>query len=138
MEQARTKKRPWLAVVLAALAPAFGHLYLRKWLRGLGWLALTWASTFFVPDATLEALVSGQSFAWLDAAPLLVVTALSVVDAYRLAVLNNYLLKLRTTDGTITVCPNCGREVDDDLAFCQWCAEPLDGEQPEPTRSGLQ
>jgi len=136
MEQTRSKKRPWLAAILAALAPAFGHLYLRKWLRGLGWLGLTWVSTFFVPDATLEAIVSWQSFAWLDAAPLLAVTALSIFDAYRLAVLNNYLLKLRTTDGETGICPNCGREVDDELAFCQWCAKPLD--DTEPTRSGLQ
>lgn len=23
-------------------------------------------------------------------------------------------------------CPHCGRETDTELAFCQWCAEPLD------------
>lgn len=128
MEQTRSKKRPWLAAVLAAVAPAFGHLYLRRWLRALGWLGLTALSTLLVPDAALNALLAGEQFAWLDVAPLLAVSAISVFDAYRLAVVNNYLLRMRsaTGDGATAVCPDCGRPVDDDLDFCQWCATPLD------------
>ncbi|RJT00366.1 zinc ribbon domain-containing protein [Halococcus sp. IIIV-5B] len=134
--ETRSKKRPWLAAVLGAAVPALGHLYLRRWLRALGWIGLTLLSTVFVPDATLDALLSGGSFAWLDALPLLVVSAFSVFDAYRIAVVDNYLLQLRagTADGQIAVCPECGRDVDDDLAFCRWCAEPLDEPGSGPTR----
>jgi hypothetical protein len=128
MEQTRSRKRPWLAAFLAALAPAFGHLYLRRWLRGLGWLGLIALSTLFVPESALNALVAGESFAWVNVAPLLLVSAISVFDAYRLAVVNNYLLRVRSATGgeAMEVCPECGRPVGDDLDFCQWCATPLD------------
>jgi hypothetical protein len=134
MAQTRSRKRPWLAALLSALVPAFGHLYLRRWLRALGWVGLTMLSTVFVPDATLDALVSGQPFAWLDAAPLLVVSLLSVLDAYRLAVVNNYLLRARATGEATVACPDCGRPVEDDLDFCQWCGATLDrANADEPT-----
>ncbi|WP_049997801.1 DUF7575 domain-containing protein [Halococcus sediminicola] len=126
MVQTRSRKRPWLAALLSAIAPAFGHLYLRRWLRALGWIGATMLSTLFVPDATLDALVSGHPFAWLDAAPLLAVSLLSVLDAYRLAVVNNYLLRLRSAGEAMTVCPDCGRPVEGELEFCQWCGTTLD------------
>jgi drug/metabolite transporter (DMT)-like permease len=127
MEQTRSRKRPWLAALLSAVAPAFGHLYLRRWLRALGWLGLTALTTLFIPESTLDALMAGEPFAWVNIAPLLLVSVISVFDAYRLALVNNYLLQLRATDGeAMAVCPNCGRPVDDDLDFCQWCATPLD------------
>jgi hypothetical protein len=139
MGETRSRKRPWLAALLSAIAPAFGHLYLRRWLRALGWLGVTMLSSTFVPDATLDALVSGQSFAWLDAAPLLVVSLLSVLDAYRLAVVNNYLLRVRSAGTEMAVCPDCGRPVEDDLDFCQWCGTTLDeASADEPARHDVQ
>ncbi|EMA48299.1 hypothetical protein C448_03451 [Halococcus morrhuae DSM 1307] len=139
MGETRSRKRPWLAALLSAIAPAFGHLYLRRWLRALGWLGVTMLSSVFVPDATLDALVSGQSFAWLDAAPLLAVSLLSVLDAYRLAVVNNYLLRVRSTGTEMAACPDCGRPVEDDLDFCQWCGTTLDeAEAAEPARHDVQ
>ena len=135
MVQTRSRKRPWLAALLSAIAPAFGHLYLRRWLRALGWIGATMLSTLFVPDATLDALVSGHPFAWLDAAPLLAVSLLSVLDAYRLAVVNNYLLRLRGAGEAMTVCPDCGRPVEGELEFCQWCGTTLDrAHTDEPDR----
>jgi hypothetical protein len=126
MGRTRSHKRPWLAALLSALVPAFGHLYLRRWLRAFGWVGLTMLSTVFVPNATLDALASGHSFAWLDAAPLLAVSLLSVLDAYRLAVVNNYLLRVRSAGAGTTACPDCGRPVENDLDFCQWCGTTLD------------
>ena len=139
MVQTRSRKRPWLAALLSAIAPAFGHLYLRRWLRALGWIGATMLSTLFVPETTLDALVSGHSFAWLDAAPLLAVSLLSVLDAYRLAVVNNYLLRLRSVGEAMTVCPDCGRPVEGELEFCQWCGTTLDEVgADEPARHDVQ
>ncbi|WP_435076241.1 DUF7575 domain-containing protein [Halococcus sp. AFM35] len=139
MAQTRSRKRPWLAALLSAIAPAFGHLYLRRWLRALGWVGLTMLSSTFVPDATLDALVSGHSFAWLDAAPLLAVSLLSVLDAYRLAVVNNYLLRVRSAGAGMAVCPDCGRPVEEGLSFCQWCGTTLDSASAdEPARHDVQ
>lgn len=139
MARTRSRKRPWLAALLSALVPAFGHLYLRRWFRALGWVGLTLLSTMFVPNATLDALVSGHSFAWLDAAPLLAVSLLSVFDAYRLAVVNNYLLRVRSAGAGMAVCPDCGRPAEDDLDFCQWCGTTLDSPSgDEPSRHDFQ
>lgn len=80
-------KRPWLAALLALALTGLGHAYLRRWLRGLGWLAATYAVTLlFVPTDAVEAFATGgpltEPVAILP--PLLVVLA-SVVDAYLLA-----------------------------------------------------
>jgi hypothetical protein len=139
MTQTRSHKRPWLAALLSALVPAFGHLYLRRWLRALGWVGLTLLSTLFVPAATLDALLAGQPFAWLDAAPLLAVSLLSVLDAYRLAVVNNHLLRVRSAGDTVGVCPDCGRPAEANLSFCQWCGTTLDRTSADdPDRHDLQ
>lgn len=131
MAQSLSKKRPWLAALLAVFATGAGHLYLRRWLRALGWLGVAGLTSYlFVPASALEAFVTGGQVAWLDLLPLLVVTTLSALDAYQLAVVNNYFHRVRTHDGAgPTACPSCGRPVDDDdLDFCQWCATPLAGE----------
>jgi hypothetical protein len=77
----------------------------------------------------------GGGFAWIDIAPLLAVSAASALDAYRLAVINNYLVRMREhTGGTARSCPECGRPLDDDLEFCHWCSTRLvetpDGVEP--------
>lgn len=137
MKQTDSRKRPWLAALLSAVAPAFGHLYLRRWLRALGWLGLTMVTTLFVPESTLDALMAGEPFAWVNIVPLLAVSAISVLDAYRLAVINNYLLQRRASGGeAMGVCSDCGRSVDDDLDFCQWCATPLDRPTVDESRQG--
>ena len=78
-------KRPWLAALLGTLATGLGHFYLRRWKRGLGWVAVALAvSALLVPPEAARALVSGGGdLATL--APLLAVGVASVADAYVLA-----------------------------------------------------
>lgn len=121
-------KRPWLAALLGALVTGLGHLYLRRWLRAFGWIVLaTITADLFVPEQALAGLQSfvlqgaGSPPSLVSLAPLLMVSLLSVVDAYFMAVLANRQQAIEAQ----TRCPSCGREVDEDLHFCQWCSEPL-------------
>lgn len=131
------RKRPWLAAALSIVYPGLGHLYLRAWFRSALWLALVYATVAAVVPESALATADGGAAATLDAAvrtarnldpeaslTLFAVSTLSVVDAYWLA-----LRRRRRQEGDVpSRCPDCGREVEDDLAFCQWCASPLDGE----------
>jgi len=122
-----TRKRPWLAVFLAALGTGFGHLYLRRWWRAIGWVVVAvGAVVLLVPEAALEAFATGGQLAPLDIAPLVIVSAVSALDAYQLAVLNNYLVRMYEHNaGTVQSCPECGRPLDDELEFCHWCSARL-------------
>jgi len=122
-----TRKRPWLAVFLAALGTGFGHLYLRRWTRAIGWVVVAvGAAILFVPEAALEAFATGGQFAWLDIAPFVIVSALSALDAYQLAVVNNYVVRMHERHaGTVQSCPECGRPLDGELEFCHWCSARL-------------
>ncbi|MFB6150418.1 MAG: zinc ribbon domain-containing protein [Haloarculaceae archaeon] len=123
MSQSVSRKRPWLAALLAALATGLGHLYLRRWRRALGWFAAVLVVTVvFVDPAAVESLARFESVDPMAVAPLLVVGALSVVDAYVLALAQNAAARLTApSNGQPTHCPQCGRELDPDLDFCHWC-----------------
>jgi hypothetical protein len=116
-----TRRRPWLAALLSAFATGLGHCYLRRWRRGLGWLAaLVAVAVLFVDPAVVDALVAGEAVDPLAAAPLLAVAVASTVDAYLIAQVDNRLADLTaaaaaTGDGTPTHCPHCNRELDPDL-----------------------
>ncbi|GAA0662881.1 zinc ribbon domain-containing protein [Natronoarchaeum mannanilyticum] len=123
MERTSSQKRPWLAALLGALVIGFGHFYIRRWRRALGWLvAALGVSVLFVDQSTIEALATFSGVDPLAVAPLFVVGALSVIDAYVLAQAQNAIAR-RTPepDGTLTHCPHCGNELDGDLEFCHWC-----------------
>lgn len=132
MNQSLSRKRPWLAALLAAVVTGLGHLYLRRWRRALGWLAVTVGATvLFADPAALDALASGEAVDPLAAAPSLIVGSLSVVDAYLVARAQNVLARRTTTEnGRLTHCPNCGKELDPDLEFCQWCTAEIDEVAP--------
>jgi hypothetical protein len=137
MDGHRSGKRPWLAVLLALLYPGAGHVYLREWLRAFAWFGLMFATVSLslpasaVPDSgglsldavmqASRALPTGASIA------IFVIFALNTVDAYRLARQEPSTPEPVDTDDERR-CPNCGRETDADLEFCQWCSEPLDTE----------
>lgn len=127
MDQTTSRKRPWLAALLAALVTGLGHIYLRRWKRAFGWLtALCAASVLFVDPATLEAFANWQVTDPVAVAPILLVGCLSIADAYVLAHAENTIR--RTTpapDGQFTHCPQCGNELDADLDFCHWCTTDL-------------
>lgn len=136
MRQSMSRKRPWLAALLGAVATGLGHLYLRRWRRAVGWLAVLFGVTaLFVEPEALNAMATGEAFDPLAVAPTLVVGLLSVLDAYVLARAQNEVARRTATpDEELVHCPNCGKEVDPDLDFCQWCTEELptaDEEQPD-------
>jgi hypothetical protein len=118
---------PAVAVVLALVYPGMGHVYLRRWGRALLWFTLTFLTiTLTVPATAFEdvetaaGVVSAfQSLPLSTYAALLGVTVGSVGDAYVLASHRS------TTDGHH--CPSCGKELDEDLDFCHWCTQRLDG-----------
>ena len=90
MARVSLRKNPLLAAVLGTLATGLGHLYLRRWVRAIGWLSATYAATvLFVPESALSALSSGTIADPFSLLPIVLVSAASVVDAYVLAVRDN-------------------------------------------------
>lgn len=135
MRRSVSRKRPWLAALLAALATGLGHLYLRRWRRAVGWLAvLLVASVLFGDPATVDALAAGGSVDPLAVAPILLAGSASVVDAYLLAHAHNRVAHPTGASAEgLAECPNCGREVEADLEFCHWCTaefDDVDGASP--------
>ncbi len=130
----RNKKRPWLAAVCAFIYPGFGHIYLRQWLRAILWFGFAiLTALIFIPPEFIHyveahgwsAYVHGKKTLPLDASlPILFVSICNILDAYWSAVRNNRSVQ-EAADGTVR-CPNCGRKVDGDLDFCQWCTSSLD------------
>lgn len=127
MGRTTSRKRPWLAALLAALVTGFGHLYLRRWRRAFGWFtALVVAAVLFVDPAAFKALANGSPVGLLAQLPLLVVGTLSVLDAYFLAHVQNHVVRTVTPqEEERTHCPNCGKELDTEIEFCHWCTTPL-------------
>lgn len=145
--------RPWLAALLGLVLTGLGHAYLRRWKRALGWLATAMvASVLFVSPETAQAVVEGSQGAAnpVDLLPVLVVSLLSVVDAYALARSERRGRAdaaageagpagasaaasapptgeeegdrpARPPSGSQTDCVHCGRELDADVDFCPWC-----------------
>ncbi|WP_144905780.1 zinc ribbon domain-containing protein [Halobellus captivus] len=126
MSRSVAVKRPWLAAVLAAVVTGLGHVYLRRWKRALGWLTVLFGVSFLLVDpSVLDELASGTVDP-VASAPILLVGALSVIDAYVIARVQNSIVRIRASHGREQVhCPNCGKELDPDLTFCQWCTAEL-------------
>ena len=130
-----TRKRPWLAAVLAVIYPGLGHIYLRSWFRALLWFgAVLLTVTLFIPDATFEGIASigdlllvAETIPTEAAVALVVVASFNVLDAYWMA---------KRTNATVNDvhCPHCGRVVDEDLAFCHWCTIEFRTEESEGTQ----
>ncbi|UHQ98669.1 zinc ribbon domain-containing protein (plasmid) [Natrinema zhouii] len=140
MGQSLPQKRPWLAALLAALVTGFGHLYLRRVGRAIGWLVTSLGvSVLFVDPSAYDAFLAGT---WtvgtlLAVAPMFLVVGLSVVDAYRLAQRQNAAARPSDDpDDDAVACPHCGNDLDPELEFCHWCTnsvEDVDRERPEET-----
>lgn len=128
MQQSNNRKRPWLAAFLSAFVTGLGHLYLRRWRRALGWLAVViGVGLFFVDPAVAESLAAGTLSNPLAGWPVFVVSLLSVLDAYVLARAENVPDEgARESDEPLRHCPHCGKELDGELAFCPWCSAELD------------
>lgn len=87
-----SRRRPWLAALLAVIYPGAGHLYLRAWVRAFAWFGLALlVATVIIPPSVLEAGEQGGFSAFYEAfielepqtiLPLFVVNVLNVLDAY--------------------------------------------------------
>lgn len=131
------QKRPWLAALLALVYPGLGHLYLRAWLRALLWFGLIMSAVVvLVPD--LSSAGAGGPMATAEAAwdatralPLrtqALLTGMMVLEAFDAFVLARRTGTAERGDDADAVgtCPNCGRELDEDLDFCPWCSTRLE------------
>ncbi|UPV99062.1 zinc ribbon domain-containing protein [Halorussus gelatinilyticus] len=133
MTRSNSQKRPWLGALLSFFLPGLGHVYIREWLRSAMWFAfMVSAVLLFVPlpetattasgsmsaafDAAMEAT---QGLSWQEMLPIWVVRLFSAVDAYWLA------LQSDPEQEEGEQCPHCGKPVDEELDFCQWCTTPL-------------
>lgn len=134
-----SEKRPWLAAALAVLYPGLGHVYLRLWGRAVGWfLAIVATGLVLVPDEAVPESISPETVLEASRAlplevslAILGLSVLSVADAYWMA----GRLNERRGPERVTECPECGREVDEDLEFCQWCTTRLE-DGPEDSSAG--
>jgi len=142
-------KRPWVAVLLAVLYPGLGHLYLRLWGRAILWFVfIVTATTLLVPGDvypstfSLEAVLgAAQAIPVVVSLVVLALSALNVVDAYLMARRMDGRSDSTTDaaglgtgggdDGTRS-CPNCGKELDENLDFCHWCTTELDDTEQGP------
>lgn len=132
-----TRKRPFLAGLLALLYPGLGHIYLRAWKRAIGWFLLAVGTVAVViptevldriepldsPFTISETIATTASTGELTA--LLVVVGFSVADAYLLARRQQKTPSQSAETTGASRCPNCGKEPDEELDFCPWCAADL-------------
>ena len=129
MVRASLRNNPLLAALLGTAVTGLGHLYLRRWLRALGWLAGTIvASVLFIPESTISALNSGTISGSLSILPIGVISAASALDAYLIARKRLQINRDRATntvgatgDNKSPACPACGKPFDPELEFCHWC-----------------
>ncbi|MFC4408728.1 zinc ribbon domain-containing protein [Haloarchaeobius iranensis] len=119
------RTRRLVAVLLSFLFPGLGHVYVRRFRRGLGFAATAVGVVLLLGPAipTSGPVVERALAAW-ESASFGVNVALSAVEFA--AMLDVYLLERSTDDPDTTAsCPNCGRELDEALSFCPWCAHEL-------------
>lgn len=132
-----------LAAVFAFLYPGLGHVYLRAWLRAVGWFILALlAAALVVPDAAYAAYESGGFGALMEASEsfgtdvfisLLGIRVLNVIDAYLTALRQTKAAEVEAAAGS---CPSCGKELDEELDFCPWCTERLEDHELPTAESG--
>lgn len=125
--------------MFAFLYPGLGHVYLRAWLRAIGWFVLAIvAAALVVPESAIVAYEQGgfdalyaasQDFGTDVFISLLGIRILNVIDAYLTAIRQTQASEAVAEEGT---CPSCGKELDPELDFCPWCTTRLDQYEEEP------
>ena len=129
MGQSSLRNNSLLTALLGTVATGLGYLYLRRWLRALGWLGLTVAaSVLFVPESTISEISTGTLTNPLSILPIILVSAVCALDAYLIAKAKVQIGGVQATSNTGRTggdkslsCPACGKPVDSDLRFCHWC-----------------
>ena len=125
-------RRSIVATVLALVYPGLGHLYLRAWLRAIAWFVVALiAAAMVMPESAYAAYEANGFSGLLEASQNLptdvilsmtVVRVLNALDAYLTALQKAVTKPEPSGAGT---CPNCGKELDEDLDFCPWCSVEL-------------
>lgn len=133
MARVSLRNNPLLAALLGTVVTGLGHVYLRRWLRAVGWLVVAIsASVLFVPESTMSAINSGTLSDPLSLLPVVLITAASALDAYLIARFGGRAHGSTDTASGSTnadefpACPACGKPVDPDLGFCHWCTTELE------------
>jgi hypothetical protein len=135
-----TSRRTILAVVASALGAAVGiagvgHAYLREWRRAAAWFALVVGSALVLLAVfTDPATVDPRAVPREVTLPLVVLFALSTLDAYVVAVRSADRSGTDAGDDGGPACPYCGKELDPDLSFCPWCTERLPAPEEATSR----
>jgi hypothetical protein len=139
-------RRGVIAAVLGLLYPGLGHVYLRKWVRALSWFVLALATAaLVVPESAFEAfraegvdglMAASENFGLEVTLSLLAIRILNVVDAYVVAARQTAAAVAQQVSAAgegesaaqpePTECPECGKDLDDELDFCPWCTTRLD------------
>lgn len=131
------RTRALIAAVLATVYPGLGHLYLRSWFRAITWFGLSLlTAAIVVPPEFVSAVETGGLDTIVEASreiptdaylAILAVRVMNVIDAAWIG-----LRPRRTSaDAEGPTCPNCGRELDEELDFCHWCTAPLEASADE-------
>ena len=121
------RRRPAVAAVLALAVAGLGHAYLRRWGRAAAWFLTIVTTGVVLVDAFADPNAGIAEMPLIVLVPLLGLFVLSAVDAYLLA------SRTPASGGESEAdagddgprCPECGREVDPELDFCQWCTRRL-------------
>jgi hypothetical protein len=130
-------RRSLVASVLAFIYPGLGHVYLRAWIRAVAWFSLALVTAaLVVPPSALTAFQDGgisglmaasRSFPAEVTLSLLVVRILNVIDAYLIGLREAAVEEeAEPAESAAGSCPECGRQLDEDLDFCPWCTTRLD------------
>lgn len=137
-------RRSLIASVLALIYPGLGHVYLRAWLRAVAWfLVALFAAAMVMPESAYAAYEANGFSGLVEVSRNLPMEALLSMTVVRvLNAMDAYLTGLQrsSTEGAgeseAATCPECGKELDEDLDFCPWCSARLAPqeavESPEP------
>ena len=141
----------WLRAIAAAglsvFMPGAGHALIRDWLRAFVFAAL-YISAVLLFFPTGEIAAAGSMSEAMD----IVTAETDTMSQFALS----FLVLFAAIDATFRAlgfppgssgsgessdgptCPECGKELDDDLEFCHWCTtrlEPVDPEDAEESES---
>lgn len=140
MQRSWLQRRSIVASLLAFIYPGLGHVYLRAWLRAVAWFGLAIiTAAMVVPETALTAFQTGGLSGLMEASQnfpvevtlsLLVVRILNVIDAYLTGLAPREEPEPDAEADSAGTCPECGKELDEDLDFCPWCTTKL-GEESE-------
>jgi hypothetical protein len=121
-----TRRRAVVAVLFGVFGAAVGiagvgHAYLRRWRRAAAWFAfVVGAAMVLVYTFDDPATATPSTLPREVVVPVLALLVTSVLDAYVVA--------RRSGSSEGPTCPHCGRPIDTEIDFCQWCTEPLPDE----------